>query len=313
MVRVVFFGNSASGFTARHFEALLATPAELVGLVDVPPSQRSTTNPRQDGHNSIAGEARRRDIPLFEPQRTDEGGFVVDIQSLEPDLFVAAGYALLLRAPLLALPSLMAVNFHASLLPDYRGKHPIFWALRNGERWVGLSVHVMDRGIDTGDLIYQVKIQTRQDDSVASLYERIMERSVPLVERLILDAALGTISRIPQPEGSGSYYSSTTEEDFRLVWNWPAGLIRRYITVTPGKCYLQMGEGRLYIIDAKVDSDSTAHLPGTILRINRSRTIVAARDGEVSLGMVRDINGQVQSASAYFRNRGLTPGAMLTG
>ncbi len=74
--------------------------------------------------------------------------------ALCPDMFVAVGYTDLLRAPLLAVPRILAANFHASLLPAYRGRHPVFWALRHGERWAGLTVHVMDEGFDTGDVLY---------------------------------------------------------------------------------------------------------------------------------------------------------------
>ena len=58
------------------------------------------------------------------------------------------------------LPKLVAANFHASLLPAYRGKHPLFWALRHGELWTGLTVHVMAPGFDTGEILYQIRVRT---------------------------------------------------------------------------------------------------------------------------------------------------------
>jgi len=313
MVRVVFFGNSASNFTARHFEALLAAPAKLVGVVDVPAVRRETTNPLQDSLPVLAKEAHLLDIPFIEPERSDEAGFFATLRELQPDLFIAVGYALILKAQLLAVPRLMAVNFHASLLPEYRGKHPVFWTLRNAERWAGLSAHVMDRGIDTGDLIYQVKVRTRRDDSVASLYERIMARSLPLVERLVVDAAQGSIHRRPQPEGSGSYYSGTTDEDFRLDWNWPAEKIRHYITVTPGRCFVELKEGRLYFIDARSEVFTEAVMPGNLLRIGRSRAVVAANPGAISIGQVQIGECQAESMAAFCRSRGMAPGDVLDG
>jgi methionyl-tRNA formyltransferase len=312
MLRVVFFGNSASGFTTRHFEALLAAPADLIGLVDLPQERRSTTNPIQNSSSALVQEAYRQDIPIFTPESTDESGFINSLSRLNPDLFIVIGYALILKQRLLELPRLMAVNFHASLLPEYRGKHPVFWALRNAEKWAGLSVHAMDRGIDTGDLIYQVRVRTRRNDSVASLYERIMARSLPLVERLVHDAARGNICPYPQPQGSGSYYSGTNDEDFRLDWNWPAERIRRYITITPGKCYIELDEGRLYIIDARTEVNQNAMPPGSILRIGRQRAVVAASPGAVSVGQVRLGERKVESMAAFCQSKGIVAGDIVT-
>ena len=311
-VRVVFWGNSASTFSARHFAALLKPSVELVGVVDVPPAHRRTTNPLPDNLIPFADEARHRGIPTFEPDSPNEPGFITALSELLPDLFIAAGYALILKQQVLAVPHSLAVNFHASLLPEYRGKHPVFWALREGEKWAGLTVHAMDAGIDTGDILYQVKVRTRRDDSVTSLYERIMARSVPLVDQLASDAAHGCIPRRPQPESSGSYYSSTCEADFRLDWNWPAEKIRQFITISPGRCFIQIGGQRMYFLNAESVPLAAAAAPGTLLHIGRKRVVVAANRGAVSCSRVQVEGSQIESFSAFCRRLGLVSGDILT-
>ena len=154
----------------------------------------------------------------MEPSSPNLPEFVDAMRRLSPDLLIAAGYSQVLGEQILSIPRLLPVNFHASLLPAYRGKHPVFWALRNGERWAGLTVHVMDAGLDTGDILYQVRVRTRAQDSVATLYDRIMDRSVNLVGLLVKDAEEGTLGPRPQPEVGASYYSSVDEDDFRLDW-----------------------------------------------------------------------------------------------
>jgi methionyl-tRNA formyltransferase len=113
---------------------------------------------------------------------------------------------------LLEVPRLLAANFHASLLPAYRGLHPLYWALQIGERWVGLTVHVIDSGIDTGDILYQVRVPVEPGDSVSRLYDRVMAESVPLVPRLITDAVAGTLVRRPQGAEGASYYGHIPPE-----------------------------------------------------------------------------------------------------
>ena len=90
--------------------------------------------------------ARQRGVAIFEPESPNLLGFVEAMSDLSPDLFMAVGYTKLLKKRILSTPRIAAVNFHASPLPAYRGKHPVFWVLRGGECRSGLTVHVMDSG-----------------------------------------------------------------------------------------------------------------------------------------------------------------------
>ena len=310
-IRVVFFGSSASTFTARHFAALLASPCHLAAVVDVPPTRRDTTNPLPDSLPDFAHVARGQGIPVYEPASPNESQFVEALGRLEPDLFLATGYALILKAKLLGVPRLLAANFHASLLPEYRGKHPVFWTLRGDERWAGLTVHAMDPGIDTGDILYQVKVRTRRDDTVSSLYNRIMDQSVGLVERLVVDAELGSVPRRLQPEGSGSYFSSITDDDFRLRWHWPAEKIRRFVTITPGRCYVDVKQQPVYFSNAEPERSDKPSVPGTLLRVGRTRAVVAAGQGAISSSRVQVPGHDVESFAGFCRRVGLEPGDRL--
>jgi methionyl-tRNA formyltransferase len=206
-MRVVFFGNSEAAFSNRHFAALLTSPCDIVAVVDVPPTRRTSTNSAVAATNFIET-ARARGIPVYEPGSPNTPDFIAAMRRTEPDIFLAVGYTNLLKAQLLGVPRLLAANFHASLLPAYRGKHPLYWALQNGERWVGLTVHVMDQGLDTGDIVYQVREAVLPGDTVADLYERIMVQSVPLIGRLLAEAETGTLTHRPQGTEGASYYGA---------------------------------------------------------------------------------------------------------
>lgn len=309
-IRVVFFGNSLSTFSARHFAALLDQPCKLIGVVDAPAAKRNSTNPLAAGLLNFAEQARKQDIPAYQPANPNDPAFTAKLADLEADLFLAVGYPVILKEETLALPKFFSVNFHASLLPDYRGKHPVFWALRNGEKWSGLTVHVMDPGIDTGNIIYQVKIRTRRDDTVASLYRRIMDQSVDLVRKLIADTEHNNIPRRPQPR-AGSYYSSTTEGDFRIDWTLSAERIRRFITVTPGKCFAEIAGKKVYFFNAQKESGITASSPGTIINIRYKRAAVATGTGILSSSVVRIDDEEIDSFAGYCRQAGFRPGDSL--
>jgi methionyl-tRNA formyltransferase len=308
---VVFFGNSQSVFSSRHFQALLNTACELVGVIDVPPSKRTSTNPSRTDLASFVAVARQRQVPVFEPASPNLPEFVKAISGLCPDLFLAVGYTNLLKEQVLLVPRLLAANFHASLLPAYRGKHPVFWALRHGERWAGLTVHMMDLGLDTGDILYQVRVRTRQRDSVATLYERIIERSVKLVGRLIEDAEAGKLQPRPQLERGASYYSSVSEDDFRLDWSQDAEQLRRWIQISPGQCFADVGGHRLFFLDAAVLKGAGDVPPGVLVQIGRSSCTIAAGAAALRLCRVRLSQREEESLPRLCRKLSLEPGTSL--
>lgn len=290
-LRVVFFGNSESVFSNRHFAALLDAPCFLAAVVDVPPGKRASTNTRPaDDAPTFVELARARAIPTLDPASPNQTEFVQAIRALEPDLFIAVGYMNLLKEEVLTVPRLLAANFHASLLPAYRGKHPLFWALRNGERRVGLTVHLMSPGLDTGDILYQVKVRTRCDDSVAKLYDRIMERSVGLVARLLADTEAGTLHPRAQGEDGASYYSSVAADDFRLEWGRPAEVLVRWINASPGRCSCPVAGHTVHFFDAESVAAVNDYIPctspcspGQIVKIGGKSCVVKTGHGMLRL------------------------------
>ena len=287
-LRVVFFGNSQSSFSNRFFTPLLKAPCELAGVVDVPPAKRQSTNPWIATElPNFVDEARAQGTPVLEPSNPNAPDFVRTLSALSPDLFLAAGYMCLLKPQLLSIPRLVAINFHASLLPAYRGKHPVFWALRNGERWVGLTAHVMDPRFDTGDILYQVRVRTYKKDTVSTLYDRIIEKSVSLVPRLITDAARGTLRRIPQLETGASYFSSVSDEDFHIDWTHAAENLRRWIQTSPGECWQMVGGKRVHFIDAKVVRYLGTATPGQLIRLGRNTATLATGEDALVVHWVR--------------------------
>jgi methionyl-tRNA formyltransferase len=309
--RVVFFGNSESVFSNRHWDALTKTGCQVVAVVDVPPVKRTSTNTRKITQvESFVVVARRQGIPGFEPASPNAPEFVSAMRERAPDLFIAVGYMNLLKPEVLSAPRIAAANFHASLLPAYRGKHPVFWALRNGERWVGLTVHVMDPSLDTGDILYQVKVRTRKRDTVGSLYDRITDKSVPLVARLIEDAVTHKLRRIPQPQTGASYYSSVREQDLRLDWSRDAEVLRRWIQTSPGQCWCEAAGRRISFVDAEVTTDTGESPVGTLSQMGRMSCVITAGKDALRLRLV-SVEGIEKRAPELFEELGLEEGRSL--
>jgi methionyl-tRNA formyltransferase len=290
VTRAVFFGSSDSVFSHRHFQALLEADCEIAAVVDVPPARRASTNSARQEGGTFVDLARGKGIPCFEPLNPNAAAFVEEMRGLAPDFFMAVGYMLLLKPPVLGIPRVVAANFHASLLPAYRGKHPVFWALRGGEPWCGLTVHEMSAGLDTGDILFQVRVPTKTDDSVSALYQRIMDASVPLVPALVQAVTTGHLQRTRQAEDGASYHGGTTEDDFRITWSMEAQRIARWVTATPGQCFVDLDGTRYFLLDAKVSSGEP----------EAGCCRVAAAGGWVELRRVRRRDGTVIPAHDIF-------------
>ena len=313
MVRAVFFGSSDSVFSNRLFSALIEGGCAVAAVVDVPPARRASTNSARQEGGSFVEIARKMGIPCFEPASPNAAEFVREIRALEPDFFMAVGYMLLLKSDVLAVPRVIASNFHASLLPAYRGKHPVFRALRNGEPFSGLTIHEMSPGLDTGDIIFQVRVPTKETDSVSSLYERIMTASVPLVSDLIAAVARGAVPRSPQPAGGASYFGATSEDDFRISWSMETARIARWVTATPGQCFADVRGQRLFILDAQAAERTPGVPAGTLTALDPELCRIACSDGSVGIRRVRSAEGREMSAREALLGLGLVEGAVLGG
>ena len=313
MVRAVFFGSSDSVFSNRHFHPLLEGECSVAAVVDVPPARRASTNSSRQAGGSFVEIARKKGIPCFEPASPNTAEFIRDIRALEPDIFMAVGYMPLLKSEVLAAPRVIAANFHASLLPAYRGKHPVFRALRAGEPWCGLTVHEMSLGLDTGDIIFQVRVPTGEVDSVSSLYERIMTASVPLVSKLIAAAASGAVPRMPQPVEGASYFGATSEDDFRISWSMETARITRWVTATPGQCFADFGGRRLFLFDARESQRTSGLRAGTLVALRPEFCRIACSDGSIEIRRLRSAEGREMSAHDACHGLGLGEGAILGG
>jgi len=310
-MRVAFFGNSQSIFSNRHFKALMDTSCELLCVVDVPVSKRNSTNPAKMNFPDFIGVAHQQGIPVFEPDSPNQKDFVEAIGNLSPDFFIVVGYTNILKEQILSIPRIMAVNFHASLLPAYRGKHPVFWALRNGEKWAGLTIHVMDIGLDNGDILYQVKVRTRRDDSVATLYDRIMPQSVKLVDRLINDAKNNGLQRTPQSEEGASYYSSVHEDDFGLDWSKDAEMLARWIHTSPNQCFCKIKKHKVFFMDVRVIKDVSDMIPSILIRVGRNSCTVTTGKGLLRLYKGQIDNDCIEPMPDICQKLGLRQGELL--
>jgi methionyl-tRNA formyltransferase len=221
-LRTLFFGTSEFAVPSLH---AVARRTELAGVVTQP------DRPAGRGHkltpSPVKAAALELGLPVYEPERL--GAFAAELPAVGAfDLFALASYGRILPQALLDLPRLGALNVHPSLLPKYRGATPIQTALRSGDEETGVSVMLMDAGMDTGDLVLQERVAIVPGEDYGALHDRLAVLGAALLERAILMAGQGPLPRTPQ-RGEASATKPIRKEDLVIDWSWPPERIVNHV------------------------------------------------------------------------------------
>ena len=138
-------------------------------------------------------------IPVLQPERLKDEGFLNELRSYEPDLGVVVAFRMLPEV-VWAMPRLGTFNLHAALLPQYRGAAPINWAIINGDKETGITTFFLDHDIDTGQVIYRQAVPIHEEDDVEAVHDRLMMLGADLVLKTVDDVERGVVKPIPQSE-----------------------------------------------------------------------------------------------------------------
>ncbi len=161
-------------------------------------------------------------LPVLEVARLDDPESLATLAAYAPDVICVACFNQRFPPVLLGLPRHGCLNLHPSLLPAYRGPAPLFWVFRNGERETGVTVHLMDEGLDSGDILLQERIPIPEGVSGPVLEERCATLGAALMVRAVRALHAGTAVRRKQVEEDSSYYPWPSAEDFRIPVTRPA-------------------------------------------------------------------------------------------
>jgi len=230
--------------------------AGIVGAVNLPRDR-----PALEQH------ARGWDVPLLiQPFRKDIDAtqkFVAALRALNADLYLVNSYSMILPADWLTLAPLGTINLHGALLPEYRGANALNWVLVNGESETGVTIHFMDAGIDTGDIILKERLAIASDDTAMTLRTKISHHWPPMLRQVLAWLDKGVCPRCPQDEKLARKWPRRGPEDGRIDWNWPAeriyNLIRALVKPWPGAFY-ETPTGVRVVIDSFLSLEQVREL-----------------------------------------------------
>ncbi|MBR4052109.1 MAG: methionyl-tRNA formyltransferase [Alistipes sp.] len=192
-LRIVFMGTPE--FAVPSLKALVEGGYNVVSIVTTP--DKPAGRGRQLHESDVKIAARELGLPILQPEKLRDEEFVAAMEALKPDLGIVIAFRMLPEV-IWAMPRLGTFNLHASLLPEYRGAAPINWAIINGEKETGVTTFLLNHEIDKGAIIGQLREEIMPEDTIGTLYDRLMNKGVGLVLETVEKLAAGDIRPIEQ-------------------------------------------------------------------------------------------------------------------
>ena len=278
--RILFFGYSEVGY--EGLSLLLERGDNVIALIT------HEDNPHEKiWFKTPAVAAREKGIPVFTPESVNTPEWIERIAALEPDLVLSVYYRNMISSRILALPRLGAFNLHGSLLPKYRGRAPINWAVLHGERRIGMTLHRMVTRADAGAIVDQEGVEIGPRDTAEQAFRKALPCARAVLARQIDALLAGTARETPQDDAQATYFGGRTPEDGRIRWTQTSAqifnLIRAVTDPYPG-AFTDVSGARLMVWWAEPDSAaarSKRGAPGEVLSINP--LVVATADGALEL------------------------------
>ena len=306
-MRIVFMGTPE--FAVPSLRKLIDEGYEIAGVFTQP------DRPKGRGNKLTASPVKElaaaAGIPVFQPERIRRDG-VEDLRKLAPELCVTAAFGQILSQEILDVPPMGNVNVHASLLPKHRGSAPINHAILQGDRTAGVTTMMMDRGIDTGDMLLRAETEIGPTETAGELTERLSLIGADLLAETLRQMRAGTLIRTPQNEAEMTYDPMLTREMGEIDFRKSAAAVKGQINGLnpwPG-AGIPYGEGRLKLLRA--DLADGAGRPGEVLKAGaKDGLIIACGDGAVRILELQAPGGKKLRAEDFLRGHGIEAGTVL--
>jgi methionyl-tRNA formyltransferase len=243
-MKIIYLGN-----TDPLLKEFISCRSDVVLVVAEPVDDK-----RKSFFGSSYDIARSHNIEVVPPSQ-----YLKNFSCYPCDIIFSVGFSLLLRGDIFDFPTYGVINFHQSLLPKYRGRHPLNWAIINGEKETGITFHFMDERIDAGDIIYQERIPIDEYNNIMDLYHKTISSGRAALGKLLNSIDNKTTQKIRQNEKEMSYYPPRRPEDglinlsdsARNIYN----LVRALTYPYPGAFLFH--EGRKWIIwDVSIEDEN---------------------------------------------------------
>ena len=315
-MRAIFMGTPE--FAIPSLERLVFSKYEVVAVYTQP--DRLAGRGRSLVSPPVKRVALALKLPVMQPGSLKAPNVVSQLAALHPDVIVVAAFGQILPQSVLDIPRYGCINIHPSLLPRFRGASPVAAAILSGDEVTGVSIILMDKGLDTGPILARAQISISTQDTTGSLTARLSQLAVSLLLEVLVRWPRGEITPQPQDEASAIYCGSITKEEGEIDWHLSAIDIWRRVRAFypwPG-CYTSWRGKQLRIIEAvpllKTGAPEVGQVVALTPNAEGSKAAFGVCTGDGILGVVKvQLEGkQAIPAAEFLRGQRQFIGAILS-
>ena len=243
-------------------------------------------------------------IPVLQPESVKD--IYEDIKAMDIDCIVTCAYGQFLPTSIIELAKIKAINVHASLLPKYRGGAPIHKCIINGEKETGISIMEMVKKMDAGDVCHVKKVEILEEDTMGTLYQKLMKCGQEALLEVIDDVLNGTATFIPQDESQATIAPNVSKEEEKIdftkdgmsIYNHIRGLIPAPV----GYVYLEGKKMKFH--EVSIEHKECKEESGTILGLKDESLMVSLKDKTLFIKMLQPEGKPKMAAKDYYNGQG---------
>ncbi len=271
--------------------------------IDVPLVVTHADNPAETiWFDSVADLATRHGLAAITPDDPNQAATVERVRALRPDFLFSFYYRNMLAPPLLESPARGALNMHGSLLPKYRGRVPVNWAVINGEQETGATLHYMTVKPDAGDIVAQQSVAILPDETAADVFGKVTAAAAAVLDRSVPGLIAGTAPRIKQDLTRGSYFGGRKPADGRIDWRQPAArvhdLVRGVAPPYPG-AFTPINGRTLRILRTRLETAARRTATQPHIYVNGDQVMAACADGGTLRILEAELDGRPFTAMDF--------------
>ena len=275
-------------FALESFKAIAENPKfNVVACYSRPPKPAGRAMDEQ--LSPVHAYAITRKIPVFTPEDFNDEETLAQMRQLKADVAVVAAYGIILPEEVLDIPKHGCLNIHASLLPRWRGASPIQRAIQYGDKETGVTIMQMDKGMDTGDVIYGRTIPIDEKETAKTLHDKLAKLGSEMIVKVLKNLDMyDSLTRTPQEEEGITYAPKLEKKEGVIDWSEDAEVLERKIRAfNPWPaCSFNMPDGskvKIYMADVLPDTPSTSSAaPGTIIE-SKDRFVIKCGKASLSI------------------------------
>jgi len=309
--KILFMGTPV--FAVPSLRALAEGGYNIAGAVTQP--DRPKGRGRKPVPPPVKTCALELGIPVYQPDRVRSEDFLDIFRKISPDMVILVAFGQILPREIVEFPRFGCLNVHPSLLPRYRGAAPINWSIINGDRKTGVTIMLMDEGVDSGDILLQEEVAIESGDTFDDLHKTLSTMGAGLLVRAVRGVMDGTIATAPQDSSLVTLAPRLEQGVGHIDWNDdPEKIVNliRGLSSRPG-AYSFLGDKKLKIFYAVAGKEKSSgeKEPGTPGRMMEAGLQVATRDGHVYLKDVQFEGKKRMPIEDFLRGHRLAPDDIL--